>query len=110
MFKLKIIETPIYDTFPCYSGNLGCVTACNFFAGEFAKRDERRNATLRTCVTSAVDPQMFAGTLENIKPFLVKDKSQLGAADIKRASTSPLLESLATSPEQKTRDKLEMTV
>ncbi|KAK0509514.1 hypothetical protein JMJ35_007908 [Cladonia borealis] len=100
LFKKMMIQTPICDTFPEYSGSLGCVTACNFFANEFAKRDERHMGTLRVCVTCAVDPTMFEGTVESIKSLLVTEKSNLKAAVSKSTNTSPVFERFANSPEQ----------
>ena len=100
IFKKKMIQTPICDTFPEYSGSLGCVTACNFFADEFSKRDERHMGTLRICITCAVDPKMFEGTVESIKSLLVAENSDLKAAVSKSTNTSPVFERFATSPEQ----------
>ena len=100
LFKKKMIQTPISDTFPEYSGSLGCVTACNFFANEFAKRDERHMGILRVCVTCAVEPTMFEGTMESIKSLLVTEKSNLKAAIPKSTNTSPVFERFAYSPEQ----------
>ena len=100
LFKEKLIQTPICDTFPEYSGSLGCVTACNFFAEEFAKRDERHMGALRICVTCAVDPKIFQGTVESIKSLLVAKKPKLKAAVSKSTNTSPVFERFATSREQ----------
>ena len=100
LFKKQMIQSPICDTFPEYSGSLGCVTACNFFADEFAKRDERQMGTLRICVTCAVDHTVFESTVEGIKPLLVAEKSNLKAAVSKSTNTSPVFERFATSPER----------
>ncbi len=100
LFKQKMIQTPICDTFPEYSGSLGCVTACNFFAEEFVKCDERPMGILRICITSAVDPKMFEDTVESIKPLVVAEKSKIKAAVSKRTNTSPVFERFATFPEQ----------
>ena len=100
IFKQKMLQTPICDTFPEYSGSLGCVTACNFFADEFAKCDERRGGTLRICVTCAVDPKVFEGSVESIKSLLVAEKSKVRAAVSKSTNTSPVLERVTTPPEQ----------
>ena len=103
LFKKKMIQKPICDTFPEYSGSLGCVTACNFFADEFAKRDERRMGTLRICVTSAVEPTMFEGTVESVKSLLIAEKPNLKTAGSKSTNTSPVFERFANSPEQDVR-------
>lgn len=65
IFKQKTLTASICDTFSAYSGSLGCVTACIFFMDGIMKQDERPNGILRICVTSAVDPQTFAGTLNS---------------------------------------------
>ena len=100
LFKKKMIQTPICDTFPEYSGSLGCVTACNFFADEFAKRDERRMGTLKICVTCAVEPTMFEGTVESVMSLLIAEKSTRKTAVSKSTNTSPVFERFANSPEQ----------
>ena len=96
VFRQKMLLTPICDTFPDYSGSLGCVTACNFFADEFAKCDERHKGTLRICVTCAVDPKVFEGSVESIKSLVVAEKSKARAAVSKSANTSPVLERFVT--------------
>ena len=96
LFRQKMLQTPICDTFPEYSGSLGCVTACNFFADEFAKCDERQKGTLRICVTCAVDPKAFEGSVESIKSLVVAEKSKARAAVSKSANTNPVLEHFAT--------------
>jgi hypothetical protein len=47
LFKQRILDTPISDTFPNLCRSMGAVTACNFFADEYVKRDERPNGSLR---------------------------------------------------------------
>ncbi|KAK4692855.1 hypothetical protein P7C71_g4429, partial [Lecanoromycetidae sp. Uapishka_2] len=74
LFKQRIVDTPISDTFPHYCGSMGAVTACNFFADEFVKRDERPDGTLRIFNTSAVDSRVFKDTLEQIRPLLVQNR------------------------------------
>lgn len=100
LFKQKMLQTPICDTFPEYSGSLGCVTACNFFADEFAKRDERHMGALKICVTCAVDPNGFESSVESIKSFVLAEKSKTRTAVSKSTNTSPVLERFAIFPEQ----------
>lgn len=100
LFKQRMLQTPICDTFPEYSGSLGCVTACNFFADEFAKRDERHMGTLRICVTCAVDPKIFEGSVESIKSLVLAEKSKVRATFPRSTNTSPVLGRSTTPPEQ----------
>ena len=100
LFRHKMLQTPICDTFPEYSGSLGCVTACNFFADEFAKCDERHMGTLRICVTCAVDPKVFEDSVESIKSLVVAEKSKVKAPVSRITNTSPVLDRSATPPEQ----------
>lgn len=74
LFKQRIVDTPISDTFAQYCGSMGAVTACNFFADEFVKRDERPNGALRIFNTNAVDSKTFKDTLEQIRPSLVRER------------------------------------
>lgn len=100
LFREKMLQIPICDTFPEYSGSLGCVTACNFFADEFAKCDERHMGTLRICVTCAVDPKIFEGSMENVRSLMVAEKSKARAAVSKSTNTSPVFERFTTPLEQ----------
>lgn len=72
LFKQRIIDTPISDTFPHYCGSMNAITAGKFFADEFVKRDHRPSRALRVFNTSVVDSRVFKNTLEQIRPSLVQ--------------------------------------
>jgi len=75
LFKHRIVNTPISDTFPNYCGSMGAVTACNFFADESVKRDEQPNGALRIFNTCAVESRIFKYTPEQLRPIFGAEKA-----------------------------------
>lgn len=55
LFRQKMVEAPIADFFPDYTGGQDCYRAVKFFADEFDRRDSRSNTLRGIYPTSAVD-------------------------------------------------------
>ena len=70
LFVKHLDSKPIRDYFPSYSGSPDSSTACNFFANEFSKLDERPDASLRIYKTNAVDRDTFKATMESVAEWL----------------------------------------
>ena len=70
LFKEKLTLKPVRDHFPKYSGSPDPSLACNFFATEFLKLDERQNAPLQIYVTSAVDRDSFKATMDSMAQWM----------------------------------------
>lgn len=78
ILEQRIINNPISDHFPEYTGSSDCFGACRFFADEFAKIDHRsaRSGLLRY-PTSAVDPESFKSIAQNIRPINADDEQNM---------------------------------
>ena len=66
LFIKHLDSKPVRDYFPLYSGSPDASVACNYFANEFAKLDERPNASLRIYSTNAVDRKTFKATMDSM--------------------------------------------
>ena len=66
LFKQKLTSKPVHEYSRSYSGSPDPSLACRLCANEFARLDERPNASLRIYTTSAVDRDSFKATMERM--------------------------------------------
>lgn len=70
LLKQRMREDPIVDRFQEYSGDPDPLTACHFFAAKFIEVDCRPYGSLKILVTSAVEPETFKSTVDELWPDL----------------------------------------
>ena len=70
LFIKHLRSKPVRYYFPSYSGSPDASLACNYFANEFAKLDERPSASLRIYTTNVVDRDTFKATMDSMAQWL----------------------------------------
>ena len=70
LLEQRMGKNPIVDHYPEYSDNSDPMAACRFFAAKYSELDRRPHGSLRILVTSAVEPEIFKSTIDELWPDL----------------------------------------
>ena len=74
LLKQRMVENPIANYYPEYSGDPDPKQGYQFFAAKFSELHRRPNGSLRVLVTSAVDYDDFKPTVDELWPDLFQDE------------------------------------
>lgn len=74
LLEQRMGEKPIVNHYPEYSDDSDPLAACRFFAAKFSEVDRRPHGSLRILVTSAVEPDTFRPTIDELLPDLFHNK------------------------------------
>ena len=79
LLKQRMMENPIVNYYPEYSGDSDPMTGYQFFAAKFAELDSRPKGSLRILVTSAVDYDDFKPTVDELWLDLFQDDLKISS-------------------------------
>ena len=66
LLEERMLKTPIAEYYADYSGDPKPLTACRFFADKLSELDRRLHGSLRILAISAVNPNRFVSTIEEL--------------------------------------------